>query len=271
MGPIGRGARDSTDWSDSLAVLNRHWPPAHHWLTHIPGVPTLWRQRCAHCWPVRPGMCLATSAHLLPTLLCGCQVQEQGEGGGGRRSNSCMCGRTRPVRAVLWMPLALLSAGAMLHRRTWTERAVRRACGRGHCTPGGRLFSYGSPADRPLAASGSPDRRHGGPPSSQSHLPVVQELVLLRIPRPSLRTGQVWRRQVRTAFKSVPPPRAQPRTHCRERPAYMRAIRCPALTFRGVWSGIVPRACCRPAGIPQAIRPAVRGRSAPKSLLITDI
>lgn len=37
--------------------------------THTP-CRTLCRHRCAHCWPLRPGMCLATTDHLLPYLAC---------------------------------------------------------------------------------------------------------------------------------------------------------------------------------------------------------
>ena len=39
---------------------------------------TLWRHRCAHCCPVRPGMCFATAAHLhAKDNQCGNSVQRQ--------------------------------------------------------------------------------------------------------------------------------------------------------------------------------------------------
>jgi hypothetical protein len=36
-----------------------------HFSFFIAGL-TLWRHRCAHCWPVFPGSSAATSAHRLP-------------------------------------------------------------------------------------------------------------------------------------------------------------------------------------------------------------
>ena len=67
---------------------------------------TLWRQRCAHCWPVRPGMWRATSDHLLPSLLwvvfCVfvCAMQRWGDSG-GESANPLRASRNRQPRGEL--------------------------------------------------------------------------------------------------------------------------------------------------------------------------
>mmetsp|Transcript_38293 Transcript_38293/g.97906 ORF Transcript_38293/g.97906 Transcript_38293/m.97906 type:complete len:219 (+) Transcript_38293:1494-2150(+) len=57
-GPISATSASSTRSSSSL-----------HFSLRMFGF-TLCRQRCAHCWPVRPGICSATVDHRLPTLAC---------------------------------------------------------------------------------------------------------------------------------------------------------------------------------------------------------
>jgi hypothetical protein len=63
---------------------------------------TLCRQRWAHCCPVLPGMCLATSDHLLPTLLCAtgsgeCNHQQQGKRGSNMPHGLHAGGHGQPV------------------------------------------------------------------------------------------------------------------------------------------------------------------------------
>ena len=80
------------DWSTE-AGRGRTWRSSAsvHLSLRMLGL-TLWRQRCAHCWPVRPGISAATAAHRLPCLACsrGRNVIAQ--------KKFLRCGRCRCVR-----------------------------------------------------------------------------------------------------------------------------------------------------------------------------
>ncbi len=110
------------DWSTE-AGRGRTWRSSAsvHLSLRMLGL-TLWRQRCAHCWPVRPGISAATAAHRLPCLACsrGRNVIAQ--------KKFLRCGRCRCVRYGAYLKCGELD---VFDVGPWRTLEVYDVCHRG--------------------------------------------------------------------------------------------------------------------------------------------